>query len=76
MIREFQRCGVWIPTDGLAVAGRELESTQVKVGGKGSENNDAVRAMSVQCHRIATGPRRVKVRVTGHISVSHQTFTP
>jgi hypothetical protein len=41
MIREPQRC-VWIPADGLAVVGRELGSTQVKVRDKVSENDDVV----------------------------------
>ena len=47
MIREPQPCVVKIPADGLVV-GRELESTQVKVGDKIS-----VAMLSMHC----AGPR-------------------
>ena len=34
MIHEPLPCVVWIPADGLAIVGRELESRQVIVGGR------------------------------------------
>ena len=48
MIREPQPCVVKIPADGLVVVGRDLESTQVRVGDKIS-----VAMLSVHC----AGPR-------------------